>query len=210
MKKLWIALAFAGVISPAWAAMRTVTLFVPGMTCAFCPITVREALSRVKGVRRIRVDFPKRTVRVTYNDAKTTVADLTRATAEAGYRSIAKEQSGDRTTTSARVSGGQIAISVQGRNAVELASNRFTCGSCARRVIAQMKALRGVSGIRFNRSVGISAHGSAANGFIGVLTVTFDPTKVTVQQIAGAARSALEADPYNHSRVALLYQRQSA
>ena len=108
------------------------------------------------------------------------------------------------------MSGGQIAVSVKSRKVVELASNRFTCGSCARRVIARMKALRGVSGIRFNRSVGISAHGSAANGLIGVLTVTFDPTKVTVQQIAAVARSTLEADPYNHSRVALLYQGQSA
>ena len=87
MKKLWIALALAGAISPAWAAMRTVTLFVPGMTCAFCPITVREALSSVKGVRRIRVDFPKRTVTVRFNDARTTVAALTRATADAGYPS---------------------------------------------------------------------------------------------------------------------------
>ncbi len=30
--------------APAWAAVTTVALSVPGMTCATCPITVRTAL----------------------------------------------------------------------------------------------------------------------------------------------------------------------
>ncbi|MHB1539803.1 MAG: mercury resistance system periplasmic binding protein MerP [Steroidobacteraceae bacterium] len=87
MKKLLIAGAFVAGIAPAWAAVRTVTLAVPGMTCAGCPLTVREALSRIKGVRQIRVDYAKRALTVTFDDTKATVADLTRATANAGYPS---------------------------------------------------------------------------------------------------------------------------
>lgn len=34
MKKLFAALALIAVVSPVWAAIQTVTLSVPGMTCA--------------------------------------------------------------------------------------------------------------------------------------------------------------------------------
>jgi len=51
MKKFLALLALTVALSaPAWAATKTVTLSVPSMTCATCPITVREALSRVEGV----------------------------------------------------------------------------------------------------------------------------------------------------------------
>jgi len=76
--------------SPAWAATKTVTLAVPGMTCAACPITVKAALAKVGGVERTDVSFEKREAVVTYDDAKTTVAALTRATAGAGYPSTVK------------------------------------------------------------------------------------------------------------------------
>ncbi|SXX62650.1 MerP [Klebsiella pneumoniae] len=49
MKKLFAALALAAVVAPVWAATQTVTLSVPGMTCASCPITVKHALSKVEG-----------------------------------------------------------------------------------------------------------------------------------------------------------------
>nr|QLG00815.1 Periplasmic mercury(+2) binding protein [Leclercia adecarboxylata] len=37
MKKLFAALALAAVVAPVWAATQTVTLSVPGMTCASWP-----------------------------------------------------------------------------------------------------------------------------------------------------------------------------
>lgn len=39
MKKLFASLALAAAVAPVWAATQTVTLAVPGMTCAACPIT---------------------------------------------------------------------------------------------------------------------------------------------------------------------------
>ncbi len=44
MKKLFASLALAAAVAPVWAATQTVTLAVPGMTCAACPITVKKAL----------------------------------------------------------------------------------------------------------------------------------------------------------------------
>lgn len=85
MKKLLAALAVVVAAAPAWAATRTITLSVPGMTCAACPITVKKALSRVDGVSRIVVIFDKREATVTFDDAKTTVQALTKAAGNTGY-----------------------------------------------------------------------------------------------------------------------------
>ena len=52
-----------------------------------CPVTVKEALSNVPGVRKIEVSLAKKDAVVTFNDAKTTVAALTAATRNAGYPS---------------------------------------------------------------------------------------------------------------------------
>lgn len=73
--------------TPVWAASKTVTLSVPTMYCEVCPITVKKALSKVPGVSQAKVDFEKRQATVTFDDAKTSVKDLTRATEDAGYPS---------------------------------------------------------------------------------------------------------------------------
>ncbi|MDK9714763.1 MAG: mercury resistance system periplasmic binding protein MerP [Sulfuritalea sp.] len=88
MKKLITLIALAAALSaPAWAATKTVTLSVPGMTCAACPITVKKALSKVAGVQKIEVSLEKREAIVTFDDAKTNADALTKATANAGYPS---------------------------------------------------------------------------------------------------------------------------
>ena len=46
MKELLAALCLAAVVGPALAAPQTVTLSVPGMTCAACPITVKLAVEQ--------------------------------------------------------------------------------------------------------------------------------------------------------------------
>lgn len=90
MKKLLAAIALAAVIAPVWAATQTITLSVPGMTCAACPITVKKALSKVEGVGKVDVTFETREAVVTFDDAKTSVQKLTKATEDAGYPSSVK------------------------------------------------------------------------------------------------------------------------
>ena len=92
MKKLFasLALALVAIAGPVWAATQTVTLAVPGMTCASCPITVKHALSKVEGVSKTDVSFDKRQAVVTFDDAKTSVQKLTKATENAGYPSSVK------------------------------------------------------------------------------------------------------------------------
>ncbi|MDA8110644.1 MAG: mercury resistance system periplasmic binding protein MerP [Betaproteobacteria bacterium] len=92
MKRLAALLALAAFSAAAWAGPKTVTLSVPGMTCPACPITVRTALSRVPGVSKVEVDYPKRTATVVYDEGKTTIAALEKATEDAGYPSSVKAQ----------------------------------------------------------------------------------------------------------------------
>jgi mercuric ion binding protein len=92
MKKLLASFALATLVAtPVWAATQTVTLLVPGMTCAACPITVKKALSRVEGVSKTDVIFDKREATVTFDDAKTSAQALMKATENAGYPSTVKE-----------------------------------------------------------------------------------------------------------------------
>ncbi len=72
---------------PAWASPKTVTLNVSNMTCEACPITVKKALHKVSGVSKIAVLYEKKQVVVTFDDAKTDVDTLVKATTNAGYPS---------------------------------------------------------------------------------------------------------------------------
>ena len=87
MNKFLAATALCALTVPVWAAPKTVTLSVPTMDCPVCPITVKKALSQVPGVSLAEVNFEKRQATVTFDDAKTTVESLTRATNAAGYPS---------------------------------------------------------------------------------------------------------------------------
>ena len=73
---------------PVLAAPKQVTLTVPTMDCDTCPVTIRVSLMKVPGVSRAVVSYERRNAKVTYDDAKTDVAALTRATEAAGYPSF--------------------------------------------------------------------------------------------------------------------------
>ena len=73
-----------------WAASQIITLSVPGMTCAACPITVKKALTKVEGVTKAEVSYEREAI-VTFDDAKTSAQALTKATEDAGYPSSVKQ-----------------------------------------------------------------------------------------------------------------------
>ena len=87
MNKLLVTLMITVIVTPVMAATQTVTLSVPGMNCAACPITVKKALGKVPGVSETEVNLDKREAAVTFDDARTNVEALTRATLNAGYPS---------------------------------------------------------------------------------------------------------------------------
>ena len=88
MKTLLAVTALSTLSLSALATPTTVILSVPSMDCPVCPITVKAALTKVKGVSQAEVNFNKRQATVTFDDAKTNTAALTQATRNAGYPSV--------------------------------------------------------------------------------------------------------------------------
>ncbi|MEW5881375.1 MAG: mercury resistance system periplasmic binding protein MerP [Pseudomonadota bacterium] len=85
MKKLFVSMVLLAAASGAAAAERTATLAVDNMTCAACPITVKKAMSRVDGVTKVEVSYEKREAVVRFDDAKTSLQAIAKASADAGY-----------------------------------------------------------------------------------------------------------------------------
>ncbi|NIC36405.1 mercury resistance system periplasmic binding protein MerP [Halomonas desiderata] len=97
MKTRFALVALIALLSvPAWAAMQTVTLSVPGMTCAACPITVKAALNRVEGVSQVDVSYVNREAVVIFDDTRTSVEALSEATTNAGFPSTPTPSEADR------------------------------------------------------------------------------------------------------------------
>ena len=93
MSKLLASVALAVSVlasSAAFAADKIITLAVKNMYCAACPHTVKASLQAVAGVKAVTVSFKDKTAVVTYDDSRTDVTALTRATTEAGYPSAPK------------------------------------------------------------------------------------------------------------------------
>ena len=74
------------------AETQTVTLDVPKMYCAVCPITVSKALNKVDGVTAVDASFESKTAIVTFDDTKTNIQTLVAATTNAGYPSSPVDQ----------------------------------------------------------------------------------------------------------------------
>jgi mercuric ion binding protein len=85
------AIALTLVLTPltARAAEKTVALDVENATCALCAPIIKKALARVSGVTAVKVaeatGNSNAVATVTFEDAKTTVAQLITATTNAGY-----------------------------------------------------------------------------------------------------------------------------
>ncbi|TCS33498.1 mercuric ion binding protein [Paucimonas lemoignei] len=74
----------------ALAKSQKVSLNVPTMDCATCPITIKAALVKIPGVTSAKVSYERREAVVVFDDSKTNVDELKKATSDAGYPSFLK------------------------------------------------------------------------------------------------------------------------
>ena len=61
------------------------TFEVDNMSCAACPITIRKAMSRVKGVQRVEVNLQDKSVTAIYDPALTEPAAIAEASSSVGF-----------------------------------------------------------------------------------------------------------------------------
>ena len=69
------------------AAIQKVTLNVAGMTCSSCPITVKKALNKVKGVQQVKTSLKLKQAIIRFDDTQTSPQKLVEVTTNAGYPS---------------------------------------------------------------------------------------------------------------------------
>ena len=84
------AVTFAGspnapAANAAPAHVQVTTFAIAKMTCATCPITVKKAMSMVKGVHSVKVDFESKTATAAFDPKVTNAAVIAAASANAGY-----------------------------------------------------------------------------------------------------------------------------
>jgi mercuric ion binding protein len=82
-----IATVLFALSSPLWAAPKSVTLAVPGMTSPTCPVTIKKALMKEQGVASVTVHYEKKELIVSFDDAKTTPDAIMKSTAPVGFPS---------------------------------------------------------------------------------------------------------------------------
>lgn len=85
-------LFFMGISHGARAEIVNTTLLVDNMTCIACPYIVRQVLKSVDGVQGVIVDKKNKTAAIMFDDSKTNIDALTRATGDAGYPSKVKSK----------------------------------------------------------------------------------------------------------------------
>ena len=90
MKKLLLATLFSLASVSVFAEIQTVTLDVPTMNCVTCPITVKKSLKNVDGVNKAEVSYDTKLAVVSFDDTKTNIESLIKATTNAGYPSTLK------------------------------------------------------------------------------------------------------------------------
>ena len=72
------------------AATRTTTIYVAGMTCGGCAISIEQVLKNTEGVEDVRVNFERGEAVVKYDARKVTATKLRAVVKSIGFRASAK------------------------------------------------------------------------------------------------------------------------
>lgn len=91
MRYLFVVFFFLANLGFADAAEKKGSFIIDKMTCALCPITVREAMSAVDGVKSVVINFEGKSASVVFDDTKTNPAMISEASANAGYPAVLAE-----------------------------------------------------------------------------------------------------------------------
>ena len=80
-------LSFAAIASD----LQSTTLDVQGMTCASCPLTVKQVLKKVPGVSDVSVDYKTHSAAIKFDPEKTGPDQLAKVVTDIGYPTTVKK-----------------------------------------------------------------------------------------------------------------------
>ena len=116
MKQIWItisAVALVGLLglmalsptNPIWAystevkatvnETQTKVFAIENMTCPACPFTVKKAMTRVVGVKKVIVDFDAKTATAVFDPTDASIDDIANASSDVGYPATPIESSNE-------------------------------------------------------------------------------------------------------------------
>jgi mercuric ion binding protein len=85
LKSLLVAAAFVLSHTASAGETRTATLHVEGMTCASCPLTVKQILKKQPGVSEASVDYKSQLAKVSFDPDKVQAEQLAKAVTDFGF-----------------------------------------------------------------------------------------------------------------------------
>lgn len=66
-------------------SIKTVTLHVEGMKCPMCPASVKSSISKLQGIKDVKVSLKDAVATVSYEEGKVTVDQIIKAVEGAGF-----------------------------------------------------------------------------------------------------------------------------
>lgn len=75
---------------------RTKVFAIENMTCPACPFTVKKAMARVTGVKKVTVDFDAKTATAVFDPTVASIDDIANASSGVGYPATPIESSNER------------------------------------------------------------------------------------------------------------------
>lgn len=109
-------------------ARKTETLNIIGMTCASCAKAVERSVTKVEGIMKANVNFATEKLDVVFDETKTSIEDIKKAVANAGY--TAEGESNLR----------EVTIPISG----------MSCASCGVNIEKSIKKLQGIQNVSVN------------------------------------------------------------
>ena len=92
MRSLFVGFTLATYCLIATAGeFRTATLEISGMTCASCPLTVKQVLKKQPGVSEASVDYKSKIASVKFDPEKTQPEQLAKAVTDIGFPTTVKK-----------------------------------------------------------------------------------------------------------------------
>ena len=81
----------AGPTNAAASQLHRTTFSIANMTCPTCPITVKTAMSGVRGVQSVKIDLRSKAAIVVFDPVVTNAAAIAAASTNAGYPAKPKD-----------------------------------------------------------------------------------------------------------------------
>ncbi len=83
-------------VKAAVTEAQTKVFAIENMTCPACPFTVKKAMARVAGVKKVTVDFDAKTATAEFDPTVASIDDIANASSGVGYPATPIESSNER------------------------------------------------------------------------------------------------------------------